>query len=301
MDDAGRATLIEGSPTPVAADPSPQSAPEPSYLNRDLSWLAFNRRVLHEALDDRTPLLERVRFLGIFTSNLDEFFMKRAASLRRQTAKGVLGTTPDGRTPAEVIAEIRRVVPPMLSKQAECYTKVIRPLLAANSIHLLDWAELTDAERETACRYFQANVFPVLTPLAVDPGSPFPFISNLSMSLGVVLHHPDRGDNLFARVKVPEVLPKWIQVGGAGGMFRFVSLHEMIRQNLSDLFPDMAIADVMPFRLTRNADLERDEEDAEDLRELMQEELRQRRFARVVGLEHGAEPNHSVVEFFLGE
>jgi polyphosphate kinase len=267
------------------------SAASGQYLNRDLSWLEFNRRVLHEALDDRTPLLERVRFLGIFTSNLDEFFMKRARSLRRQATKGALDPTADGRTVAEVFAAVRAAVRGMLGEQAECYANVVRPLLAENGVHLLTWQQLDAAERQTADRYFQANVFPVLTPLAVDSGSPFPFISNLSMSLGVVLHHPDRGDNLFAR----------IQVGSTPGQFRFVSLHELIRQNLPDLFPDMAIVDVMPFRLTRDADLERDEDDADDLRELMQEELRQRRFARVIRLEHGPDPNPWIVQFLMSE
>src|SRR5258706_3125647 len=272
-----------------------------SYLNRDLSWLEFNRRVLHEALDDRTPLLERVRFLGIFTSNLDEFFMKRARSLRRQATKGAVDPTADGRTIAEVFAAVRAAVRGMLGEQAECYANVVRPLLAENSVHLLTWQQLDPSERQTADRYFQASVFPVLTPLAVDSGSPFPFISNLSMSLGVILHHPDRGENLFARIKVPEVLPKWIQVGSTPGQFRFVSLHELIRQNLPDLFPDMAIVDVIPFRLTRDADLERDEDDTDDLRELMQEELRQRRFARVVRLEHGPDPNPWIVRFLMSE
>lgn len=280
---------------------SPRDEESRQFLNRDLSWLEFNRRVLHEALDERTPLLERLRFLGIFTSNLDEFFMKRGASLHHQAAKGIVSTSIDGKTPAEVFAAIRQSVRPMLKQQADCYVNEIRPLLAQNGIALLEWKDLTAAERELADKYFQANVFPILTPLAVDPGSPFPFMSNLSMSLGVVLHHPDRGENLFARVKVPEVLPKWIAVDSTPGQLRFVSLHELIRHNLPDLFPDMAIADVMPFRLTRNADLERDEEDAEDLRELMQEELRQRRFARVVRLEHGPDPNPWIVQFLMSE
>jgi len=301
--------------TPVAP-PSPTIAIETGtqgeYLNRDLSWLEFNRRVLAMAVDDRTPLLERVRFLGIFTSNLDEYVMKRAASLRQSARQQValpvpagvgapVGLSIDGRSPAEIFAAIRQSVIPMLQQQAACYTKAILPALAENSIHLLAWNELSETERDSARRYFQSNVFPVLTPLAVDPGSPFPFISNLSMSLGVVLHHPDRGDHLFARVKVPEVLPKWIQVGGGPGQFRFVALHDLIRHHLSDLFPDMAIADVMLFRLTRNVEVERDEEDAEDLRELMQLELKQRRFARVVRLEHGPYPNPWIIEFLMSE
>ncbi len=237
--------------------------------------------MLHEALDDRTPLLERVRFLGIVTSNLDEYFMKRVGGLKRQIAAGVVSQSLDGMTPAQTLASIRQTVSPMLTRQADCFTKEVRPALAKNGVHLLDWEELTDSERKTCTLYFRANVFPVLTPLAVDPGIPFPFISNLSTSLGVILHHPDRHENLFARVKVPEVLPKWIPVtGGPPGEQRFVSLLTLIRDNLGDLFPDMAVVDVMVFRVTRNADLERDEEEAEDLLEMMEEEVRQRRFAQ---------------------
>jgi len=280
----------------VAAGPS-------EFLSRDLTWLEFNRRVLHEALDERTPLLERVRFLGIFTSNLDEYFMKRVGGLQRQIAAGVVAQSLDGMTPRQTLAAIRAAVVPMLEQQAACYKNVIRPALAENGIHLLEWADLTPAERDSATRYFRATVFPVLTPLAVDPGIPFPFISNLSTSLAVVLHHPDKHDNLFARLKVPEVLPKWIALHSAMGTapMRFVSLITLIRHNLSDLFPDMAVVDVMPFRVTRNADLERDEEEAEDLLELMEEEIRQRRFARMVRLEYGPNRNEWVLEFLMRE
>src|SRR3954447_1910511 len=293
---------VPGSPPREAGDVSPEE-----FLNRDVSWLEFNRRVLHEALDDRTPLLERVRFLGIFTSNLDEYFMKRIAGLRRQIAAGVLTPTPDGLTPRQTFEAIRSLVLRMLGQQAENYLTRIRPLLAENGIHLLAWSDLSEAERRAAVNYFRANVFPVLTPLAVDPGNPFPFISNLSTSLGVILHHPDRHDNLFARVKVPEGMPPWIQVGdsspGSNGqpVYRFVSLTDLIRHNLPDLFPDMAIVDVMVFRVTRNADIERDEEDAEDLLELMEEEVRRRRFASVVRLEHSPQPNPWMLDFLTRE
>jgi polyphosphate kinase len=271
------------------------------FLNRDLSWLEFNRRVLHEAIDERTPLLERVRFLGIFTSNLDEFFMKRVGGLKRQMLSPVTGA--EVVPPAEALLQIRNAVLPMLKLQAEAYSTSIRPQLIANGIQPLDWNDLTESERQQASLYFQASIFPVLTPLAVDPGIPFPFISNLSTSLGVVLHHPDRHENLFARVKVPEVLPKWIRVGdtSAGAPMRFVSLLDMIRHNLQDLFPDMAIVDMMVFRISRNADLERDEEDAEDLLELMEAELRQRRFAQVVRLEVSPNPNPWLMEFLTRE
>lgn len=277
------------------------AAQKNEFLNRDLSWLEFNRRVLAQALDDRMPLLERLRFLGIFTSNLDEFFMKRLGRIRRQIAANVVTPTPDGKAIPQLFTEIRTCVKEMLATQSEVYTQQIKPALKQSGIHLLEWEELSDTEREAAEKYFDANVFPVLTPLAVDPGSPFPFMSNLSMSLGVVLLHPDREEPLFARVKVPEVLPKWVPVVNLPGQYRFVSLHEMIRHNLKDLFPDMTVVDVMLFRLTRNADIERDEEDAEDLRELMQEELKQRRFERVVRLEHGPNPNHWIVQFLMQE
>ena len=288
--------------SPSAADVSPQE-----FLNRDVSWLEFNRRVLHEALDERTPLLERIRFLQIFTSNLDEYFMKRVGGLKRQHLGGVVAQTPDGMTPAQSLAAIRSAVSPMLRQQAECYTKTLCPGLAAEGIHLLGWNDLTDAEKQQADQYFRASVFPVLTPLAVDPGNPFPFISNLSTSLGVILHHPDREENLFARIKIPEVLPQWVRVGETSPSpspqtpWKFVSLLSLIRNNLDDLFPDMQIVDVMRFRVTRNADLERDEEDAEDLLELMEEELRQRRFARVVRLEVGRDPNQWMLSFLMRE
>jgi polyphosphate kinase len=296
--------IIDAPHAPVAPPAAPPAEGGPEFLNRDLSWLEFNRRVLHEALDDRTPLLERLRFLGIFTSNLDEFFMKRVGGLKRRLKAGPTTTGPDGLNAAQVVSAIRHCIMPMLRQQAECYTKTLRPALAEAGVHLLDWDELTGPEREAATRYFAANVFPVLTPLAVDPGIPFPFISNLSTSLGVILHHPDRHDNLFARIKVPEVLPAWIplsDIAATSGPMRFVNLLGLIRANLQDLFPDMAVVDVMSFRVTRNADLERDEEVAEDLLELMEEEVRQRRFASVVRLEHGPNAHKWMLEFLTHE
>src|SRR5688500_3123430 len=291
-------------PAPAAAtDGQPEVSPQ-EFLNRDVSWLEFNKRVLHEALDERTPLLERLRFLGIFTNNLDEFFMKRIGALKRQIASGTVTQTPDGLTPAQNLAAIRQAVLPMLQQQADAFVNVICPALAAKGVHLLSWEELTESERDKSTRYFRAHVFPALTPLAVDPGNPFPFISNLSTSFGVILHHPDKQENLFARVKVPEVLPAWVRLDSPSDTSptRFVSLHELIRHNLDDLFPDMAVVDVMRFRVTRNADLERDEEEAEDLLELEEEELRQRRFANVVRLEVAARENNAwILEFLVRE
>ncbi len=300
------APVIPGSSVPGGSSTARGEISPDEFLNRDLSWLEFNRRVLHEALDDRTPLLERVRFLAIFSSNLDEYYMKRIGGLRRQMAAGVVTPTPDGLSPRQQFDAIRSAVISMLALQADCYQNRIRPLLAENGINLLHWNDLSEEERNAAVRYFRASVFPVLTPLAVDPGNPFPFISNLSTSLGVILRHPDRSDNLFARIKVPEGMPPWVRVGdtatSAGQRaYGFVSLVELIRHNLEDLFPDMAIVDVMVFRVTRNADLERDEEEAEDLLELIEEELRRRRFASVVRLEHGPSPNAWMLEFLAGE
>ena len=285
---------------------SAQPLAVPHYLNRELSWLEFNRRVLHEAIDARTPLLERVGFLSIFTSNLDEFFMKRVGGLRRQVATGTASRSSDGMTAGEQLAAIRRAVLPMLRQQAECFTHEIDPALRGHGIHLLAWAELTQAELAAAPGYFRTNVFPVLTPLAVDPGHPFPFISNLSQSLGVALRPPDRDEQLFARVKVPEVLPRWVALKSImpdqpAGQFRFVRLMDLIRHNLDQLFPGMQVLRVMPFRVTRNADVEREEEDAEDLLEMIEEELRARRVAQVVRLEHGPEPDPWMLRFLIDE
>lgn len=281
--------------------PTDDPAQKNEFLNRDLSWLEFNRRVLAQALDERTPLLERLRFVMITAMNMDEFFMKRAGRMRRQIAANIATPTPDGRQVRDLFNEIRNVVCDLVSTQASVYAKQIKPQLAQSGIHLLTWEELTDTERAAADKYFDESVFPVLTPLAVDPGSPFPFMSNLSNNLGVILLHPDRDEPLFARVKVPEVLPKWINLSTTPNVYRFVAMHEIIRHNLKDLFPDMTVVDVMLFRLTRNTDVERDEEDADDLRELMQEELRQRRFERVVRLEHGPNPNTWILQFLMSE
>jgi len=271
------------------------------FLNRELTWLEFNRRVLNEALDARTPLLERVRFLAIFTANLDEFYQKRVGGLKRQLLAGIEERTPDGLTPAEQLRAIRATVTPMLKQQAEVFTQEINPHLDANGVHLVRWSELTDEDWHQADRYFHRNVFPVLTPLAVDPGHPFPFISNLSTSLGVMVRYPGSEETLFARVKVPSALPQWVRLDedDADSDFRYVALLDIIRHNLDELFPEMEVVSVMPFRITRNADVERDEEDAEDLLEMVEQELRQRRFEKVVRLEHGPNPDAEIRRFLM--
>ena len=200
-------------------------------------------------------------------------------------------------TASRQLEAIRKMVLNQQKRQAESFAKSLQPDLAKNGVELLAWREITSGERAFATKYFRQNVFPVLTPLAVDPGLPFPFISSLSVSFGVTLRHPDRDEKLFARIKVPKIFPQWILLGGA----RFVSLLDVIRFNLKDLFPDMEILDVMPFRITRNAEVEREEEDAEDLLEMIAEELKQRRFGEVVRLEHGPHPDPWMLRFLMDE
>ncbi len=270
------------------------------FTNREMGWLNFNKRVLHEAEDPRTPLLEAIKFLSICGSNMDEFFMKRVGRLKRHVAFGLTPKSSDGQIPLEQLHMIRGIVLPMLQQMANVF-KTLKTKLEKEKIFLRKWEKLTDKEKENVKIYYIKNVFPVLTPLSVDPGHPFPFISNLSTSLGITLKHPDREEIFFARVKIPKVLPQWIRVENEHHEQIFVSLLEVIKENLSDLFPAMQVLQVMPFRLTRNADIDRDEEDAEDLLELIEEELRQRRFAEVVRLEHGPNPDPWMIKFLKDE
>ena len=293
---------IQLSPVSIGDPPPANSAKE--FFNRELSWLAFNSRVLQQALDIRTPLLERVRFLSIYTSNLDEFFMKRVGGLKRQILAGIAGVSIDGMGSAAQLAAIRRTVLLQLQDQACCFTDEILPALKAEGIHLLEWHQLTEDERQFAQRYFSENVFPVVTPFAVDPGHPFPFISNLSVSLGVKLTHVGKDDLLFARVKIPDVFPHWLQLetdSDTPNQYRFVSLVQVIQHHLDDLFPGMQVLGVTPFRLTRSADIEVDDDDSEDLLELIENELKQRRFASIVRVEHGPNPDPWIMRFLTDE
>ncbi|MBI1303627.1 MAG: polyphosphate kinase 1 [Phycisphaera sp.] len=268
------------------------------FLNRDLQWLEFNRRVLAQALDARNPLLERVRFLSIFGSNLDEFFMKRVGGLRRQIDAGVGSPPWEPLSPSEQLILIRRRVLEQTALATRAFRETLVPLLAEHKVELLGWTQLTETERIEAERWYRRNIFPILTPLAVDPGHRFPFISNMSISLGVLLRRPGESEALFARVKVPEIGGRLYRFGPTR---RFVSLQEIIAHNLDDLFPGMEIAEVLPFRVTRNAETERDNEDAEDLLEQIQQQLRERRFARVVRLEIGARPSERIMRFLEDE
>ncbi|AFY33295.1 polyphosphate kinase 1 [Calothrix sp. PCC 7507] len=255
------------------------------YLNRELSWLEFNSRVLHEAFDQRTPLLERLKFLAIFTSNLDEFFMVRVAGLKQQVEAKVSQLSPDGRTPQQQLDDIRFTLSPQVTKQHQNFEQVLRPLLANNRIHILDYIDLTQRQRNYLDNYFEEQIFPVLTPLAVDPSHPFPYISNLSLNLAVVVKNPETEEEFFARVKVPSVLPRFlplppelgIQHNGQPAHWTGVPLEQAIAHNLYSLFPGMNIQEYHPFRITRDADLALEEDEADDLLLAIEQELRKRR------------------------
>lgn len=269
------------------------------YLNRELSWLEFNRRVLHEALDPRTPLLERIKFLGIFSSNLDEFFQVRVAGLKQQVAAGYVERTADGMTPEDQLKAISAAVRDMMRQHRHALEQDVLPALAQHGVRLhMSLRDLGNAEREHLERYFQANVFPVLTPLAIDPTHPFPYISNLSQSLAVVLRGND-GEERFARLKVPKILPRWVPLTEAN---HFMPLELVIGAHLEALFPGVEILSWHTFRITRNTDLQIDsDEEAEDLLSLIQEELRDRRFAEVVRLEVHASMPQSLRQLLLAE
>jgi polyphosphate kinase len=253
------------------------------YLNRELSWLAFNARVLHEAEDERTPLLERVKFLAIFAANLDEFYMVRVAGLRRQRSAGVQHPDADGRTPAEQLAAIDEAVRRMLVRARRTLHEGLIPRLQAIGVTIAEVTALDAGERARVEQYFETQVYPVLTPLAVDPGHPFPYISNLSLSLAVELRDPEDGQIHFARVKVPKTLPRWVPTGRP---HTFVALEALIRARLDALFPGMQVLGAHGFRLTRYSDLEiSPEEEPEDLLASIEEQLFQRRFGEVVRVE----------------
>ncbi|MFO0700018.1 MAG: polyphosphate kinase 1 [Nitrospira sp.] len=267
------------------------------FLNREISWLRFNLRVLEEAENKRHPLLERVKFLTIFATNLDEFFMIRVSGLRRQVVAATSGATPDGMTPSEQILVINRELDAHYKRYNACWKDDILPALQDTGIRVLHYAELTSEERAAIQQYFQREISPVLTPLAFDPTHPFPHISNLSFNLAVLVKHPERGD-CFARVKVPDIFPRLVPLpsdenvalqqmglGKVGKTQRFVWLDEVIANNLDDLFPGLEVIASYPFRVTRDAEVAIEEDEASDLIEAMEEQLDQRDFTLAVRLE----------------
>ncbi|MCC6318324.1 MAG: polyphosphate kinase 1 [Gemmatimonadaceae bacterium] len=253
------------------------------FINRELSWLEFNARVLHEALDERTPLLERLKFLAIFTSNLDEFYQVRVAGLRRQVAAGVTQVPADGMLPGVQLDAIDERVRELVLRQERCLHEEVLPSLAEHGIRLVGMQDLTAGERAGVEAFFTREVFPVLTPLGVDPSHPFPYISNLSLSLAVAIRDPDDGSERFARVKVPRSLPRWVPLGRVN---HFLPLELLIGANLGALFPGMEVVGCHAFKITRFSDLDVPADDEpEDLLASIEEQVFQRRFGEVVRLE----------------
>ena len=266
-----------------------------NFFNRDLSWVEFNRRVLDEALNPDLPLLEKVKFVSIFSSNLDEFYMIRISGLKEQVAANIHEPTIDGLTPLELVKNIERMLMPMIKKLNDLWIKEIVPKLKKHGVQLLKFREFSDKEQKILREYFKQEIYPVLTPLAFDPGRPFPYISNLSLSLAVLIKKPN-GENHFARVKVPSILPRLLQVddviktekkSGSNGKFqaKFIWLADYIRENLDLLFPGMEVVEAHRFRITRDTDIELQEDEADDLLSVIEENIRQRRFGSVVRME----------------
>src|SRR5579872_3014645 len=249
------------------------------WIDRDLSWLDFNDRVLAEAMDDRTPLLERAKFLAIFTSNLDEFFMKRVAALRESKSE----------EQSARFAELRDRLLPMLRRQAECYRHAIVPGLAASGIYLRHWDDLSDAQKHEAAQYFERDISPALTPLVINPEHPFPFLSNLSTSLTFHLHDPERGDHMVARIKIPGGLRQWVPLTAdiEQGKRLLVPLYEVIRGNIHHLYNGMNLTGMTLVRITRDAEVELLDNPETEIRLQVQEQVRQRRYEPVVRLEFG--------------
>ena len=271
--------------------------PADRFLDRELSWLAFNQRVLELAADEDMPLIERAKYLAIFASNLDEFFMVRVAGLKRRIATGIAVKSSSGGAPREVHESVLAQSYALMTEHAHTFKNSVLPALVANGIEILRWEELTPEEQTAMSKLFIEQVFPVLTPLAVDPSHPFPYISGLSLNLAVVVRNPESGNELFARVKVPPLLPRFIKVSTQ----RFVPLEDMISGHMEMLFPGMEIVAQHAFRVTRNEELEVEEDDAENLLQALERELMRRRFGPPVRLEveHTFDPH--VLEMLISE
>ncbi|GIG60683.1 polyphosphate kinase [Longispora fulva] len=271
--------------------------PADRFLNRELSWLDFNARVLTLAEDPRLPLLERVKFLAIFASNLDEFYMVRVAGLKRRLTMGLTMHSPDGMTHREQLEQVAARGGSLVARQGRCLAEDVLPALAAEDIHIVTWSALGKADQERLRAYFRDQVFPVLTPLAVDPAHPFPYISGLSLNLAVLVQAPGDGPERFARVKVPNNVPRFVTVGPG----RYLPVEELIGAHLDQLFDGMTVVEQVVFRVTRNADLDVDEDRDEDLLQALERELARRRFGPPVRLEIAAGVSDHVLELLIRE
>lgn len=280
------------------------SQPINPYLNREMGVLKFNERVFHQALNKRTPLLEKVNFINIFHSNMDEFFMKRLGGLKKQHEARLQSYSLDGLTPKEQIDQIRVKILELNKQVDQFVDKTLKKDLEANGVNLLRWKNLTAKEKAWVTDLFRNKIFPVLTPMAVDQGHPFPHISNLSTSIAVSLKHPQEEELLFTRIKIPPIFPMWVRLEPRETErdFRFISMIDIVIQHLEELFPNMEIMNMMTFRVTRSIDIkDYKDEDAEDLLELIVEEVRQRKYTEIVRLEHGNNPDPWLLKFLLEE
>src|SRR5215207_5333822 len=283
--------------SPPESPPAPDLKDPGLYFNRETSWMEFNDRVLQLAEDPAVPLLERLKFLAIVSSNLDEFFMVRVAGLHDQIDAGIEKPLQDGRTPTETLKALRKVVREHNVRQSKCLVRDLRPALAEHGIRIVSYDEVEGRQRRDLDERFRRQIFPVLTPLAVGLGRPFPYISNLSLSLGVIVRDPITHVETFARVKVPkEMLPRFVPTGDG---YTFVPLEDLIAKHLDALFPGMQIVDYDVFRVTRDADFTVSDE-ADDLLQAVEDELRRRRFGEVVRVEVGANMSAAIREQITG-
>ncbi|HTN55952.1 MAG TPA: RNA degradosome polyphosphate kinase [Microbacterium sp.] len=275
--------------------------PDHRYHDRELSWLAFNQRVLELAEDATLPELERANFLAIFASNLDEFFMVRVAGLKRRILTGLAMPTNVGRPASDALSDISTEAHTLQLRHADAWTNQVRPALADAGIEIIEWSDLTDAERGSLGDYFQAQVFPVLMPLAVDPAHPFPYISGLSLNLAIRIRNARTGRQDFARLKVPPMLPRFVEVRRVGEIMRFIRLEELIANHLGDLFPGMEVLDHHAFRLTRNEDFDIEEDESENLIQALEAELLRRRFGPPIRLEITDDMDDVTLELLIKE
>jgi polyphosphate kinase len=287
----------------VPSTSASRTGPLPSdrFLNRELSWLDFNARVLELAEDDSLPLLERMKFLAIFAGNLDEFFMVRVAGLKRRLSMGLTVRSPDGLTIQEQLKLITSRTQDLVQRQSDVFLKDVAPRLEEQGVRFLHWGDLDDEAARRLREYFRDQVFPVLTPLAVDPAHPFPYISGLSLNLAVMVRDPETGVSHFARVKVPNNVPRFVPVGSIGQTATFLPLEDLIAVHLPQLFPGLEVVSHHLFRVTRNADMEVEEDRDEDLLQALERELARRRFGKAVRLEVTDSMDPQILEVLLSE
>ena len=301
-DDVGTST--PAAPPAATTDAVVDALPEDRYLNRELSWLEFNSRVLALAADTSLPLLERAKFLAIFASNLDEFYMVRVAGLKRRDEMGLSVRSADGLSPREQLRRIGERTQQIANRHAKVFEDSVRPALVDEGIRLVNWADLDQAERDQMSAYFHERIFPVLTPLAVDPAHPFPFVSGLSLNLAITVRNPEDGGRHFARIKVPDNVDRFVELSGSASSdtsVRFLPMEELIAAFLPVLFPGMEVVEHHAFRITRNADFEVEEDRDEDLLQALERELARRRFGSPVRLEVAGDMTEVMLELLLRE